>query len=145
LLLLAGTAYLFTIMPTGFIPSVDIGQLSGQIQAAEGVGFEALVASTKQVMDVFANDPNIANYTANIGNGGGRVNLDLKPRSERRLSADQLIQELRPKLAAIPGVLTYLSNPPAIRIGGQQSRSDYQFTLQGTNTAELYRLAPKFE
>jgi len=145
LLLLAGTAYLFTIMPTGFIPSVDIGQLSGQIQAAEGVGFEALVASTKQVMDVFANDPNIANYTANIGNGGGRVNLDLKPRSERRLSADQLIQELRPKLAAIPGVLIYLSNPPAIRIGGQQSRSDYQFTLQGTNTAELYRLAPKFE
>jgi HAE1 family hydrophobic/amphiphilic exporter-1 len=145
LLLLAGTAYLFTVIPTGFIPSVDIGQLSGQIQAAEGVGFPALVASTKQVMDVFAKDPNIANYTANIGNGSGRINLDLKPRNQRRLTADQVIRELRPKLAAIPGVLIYLSNPPAIRIGGVQSRSDYQFTLQGTDTAQLYADAPKFQ
>jgi HAE1 family hydrophobic/amphiphilic exporter-1 len=144
MLLLVGTAYLFTVIPTGFIPSVDIGQLSGQIQAVEGVGFETLVASTKQVMNVFAKDPNIANYTANIGNGGGRVNLDLKPR-DQRLTADQVIRELRPKLAAIPGVLIYLSNPPAIRIGGVQSRSDYQFTLQGTNTAELYADAPRFQ
>jgi HAE1 family hydrophobic/amphiphilic exporter-1 len=145
LLLLAGTIYLFTVVPTGFIPSVDIGQLNGQIEAPEGIGYESLVASTRQVMDVFARDPNIKNYTANAGDGGGRVNLDLKPRGERSLSADQVIQELRPKLAAIPGVRVYLSNPPAIRIGGRQSRSDYQFTLQGTDTAALYRAAPKFQ
>jgi HAE1 family hydrophobic/amphiphilic exporter-1 len=145
LLLLVGTIYLFTVVPTGFIPSVDIGQLNGQVEAPEGIGYEALVASTRQVMDVFARDPNIGNYTANAGDGGGRVNLDLKPRGERSLSADQVVQELRPKLAAIPGVRVYLSNPPAIRIGGRQSRSDYQFTLQATDTEALYRAAPKFQ
>jgi HAE1 family hydrophobic/amphiphilic exporter-1 len=144
-LLLVGTIYLFTVVPTGFIPSVDIGQLNGQIEAPEGIGYEALVASTKRVMEVFASDPNIENYTANAGDGGGRVNLDLKPRSDRSLSADQVVEELRPKLAAIPGIRVYLSNPPAIRIGGRQSRSDYQFTLQGTDTAELYRAAPKLQ
>ncbi len=141
-LLLVLTAYLFTKVPTGFIPSVDTGQLSGQIEAMEGVGYDALVASAKEVMSVVAADPNVSNYTANVGDGGGRINLDLKPRNERSLSADQVIQELRPKLAAIPGVRVYITNPPAIRIGGRSSRSEYQFTLQGTDTQELYRLAP---
>jgi hydrophobic/amphiphilic exporter-1 (mainly G- bacteria), HAE1 family len=144
-LLLVGTAWLFTVVPTGFIPSVDIGQLNGQIEAAEGVGYEALVASTQQVMKVLAEDPNIGNYTANVGDGSGRINLDLKPRDQRALSADQVIQELRPKLAKIPGVRAYITNPPAIRIGGRSSRSEYQFTLQGTDTQELYRAAPGFQ
>jgi HAE1 family hydrophobic/amphiphilic exporter-1 len=143
--LLLLTVYLFTRVPGGFIPSTDIGQLNGQIEAAEGVGYDALVASAHQVMRVLAADPNIADYTANIGDGGGRINLDLKPRDQRQLSADQVIQELRPKFAAIPGVRVYLSNPPAIRIGGRQSRSDYQFTLQGTDTQELYRAVPAFQ
>jgi hydrophobic/amphiphilic exporter-1 (mainly G- bacteria), HAE1 family len=145
MLLLVGTAYLFTVVPTGFIPSVDIGQLNGQIEAAEGVGYDALAASTTQVMKVFAEDPNIANYTANIGDGSGRLNLDLKPRAERTLSADQVIQELRPKFAKIPGIRVYITNPPAIRIGGRSSRSEYQFTLQGTDTKELYRVSPAFQ
>jgi hydrophobic/amphiphilic exporter-1 (mainly G- bacteria), HAE1 family len=144
-LLLVVTAFLFTRVPTGFIPSVDIGQLSGQIEAVEGVGYESLVSSTTQVMNVFAADPNIANYTANVGDGSGRINLDLKPRSERSLSADQVIQELRPKLANIPGVRVYITNPPAIRIGGRPTRSEFQFTLQGTDTQELYRAVPAFQ
>jgi HAE1 family hydrophobic/amphiphilic exporter-1 len=143
--LLVLTAYLFTRVPSGFIPSTDIGQLNGQIEAAEGVGYDALVASAKQVMAVLAADRNVASYTTNIGGGGGQINLDLKPRAERTLSADQIIQELRPKFAAIPGIRVYLSNPPAIRIGGRQSRSDYQFTLQGTDTQELYRSIPAFQ
>ncbi len=144
-LLLVLTGYLFTRVPSGFIPSTDIGQLNGQIEAAQGVGYESLVASVKQVMGVLAADPNIATYTANIGGGGGQINLDLKPRDQRKLSADQIIQELRPKFAAIPGIRVFLSNPPAIRIGGRQSRSDYQFTLQGTDTEELYRAIPAFQ
>jgi len=96
-------------------------------------------------MNVFAADPNIANYTANVGDGGGRINLDLKPRSERSLSADQVIQELRPTLAQIPGVRVYITNPPAIRIGGRPTRSEFQFTLQGTDTQELYRAVPAFQ
>ena len=144
-LLLVATAWLFTVVPTGFIPSVDIGQLNGQIEAAEGVGYEALVASTQQVMKVLAEDPNIGNYTADVGGGSGRINIDLKPRNERSLSADQVIQELRPTLARIPSVRVYITNPPAIRIGGRSSRSEFQFTLQGTDTQQLYRAAPGFQ
>ncbi len=144
-LLLAGTAYLFTVVPTGFIPSEDTGQLGGQIQAAEGVGYDALVVRTRQVMDILAHDPNVDSYTANVGDGGGRVNLDLKPMSQRTLSADDVIEELRPKLDAVPGIRVFLSNPPAIRIGGRSSRSEYQFTLQDPDTQELYRVAPAFE
>jgi HAE1 family hydrophobic/amphiphilic exporter-1 len=143
--LLAGTVYLFSVVPTGFIPSVDTGQLGGQIQAAEGVGFDTLEARTRQVMDILDNDPNVANYTVQIGGGGGGLNLDLKPRNERTKTADEIIEELRPKLSSIPGLQIFLSNPPSIRIGGRQSRSEYQFTLQDPDTEELYRVAPKFE
>jgi HAE1 family hydrophobic/amphiphilic exporter-1 len=144
-LLLLGTVYLFALVPMGFIPSVDTGQLGGQIEAIEGVGYDALVARTKQVMNILAHDPNVANYTANVGEGGGRLNLDLKPRNERTLSADQIIEELRSTLATVPGIRVFLSNPPAIRIGGRQARSEYQFTLQGMDTQELYRVAPVFQ
>jgi HAE1 family hydrophobic/amphiphilic exporter-1 len=144
-LLLVGTVYLFAIVPTGFIPSVDTGQLGGQVEAIEGVGFETLMARMKQVMDILAHDPNVASYTANVGDNGGRVNLDLKPRDQRSLTADEIIEDLRPRLAAVPGIRVFLSNPPAIRIGGRQSRSEYQFTLQDPDTEELYRVAPVFQ
>jgi hydrophobic/amphiphilic exporter-1 (mainly G- bacteria), HAE1 family len=144
-LLLVATVYLFTIVPTGFIPSVDTGQLGGQIQAAEGVGYETLVARTRQVMGILEHDPNVLHFTANVGDGGGRINLDLKPRDQRTLTADEIIEELRPKLGSVPGIRVFLSNPPSIRIGGRQSRSEYQFTLQDPDTQELYRVAPMFE
>jgi HAE1 family hydrophobic/amphiphilic exporter-1 len=145
-LLLAGTAYLFTIIPTGFIPAVDTGQLQGQLEMTQGLGFEATVARAKDVMQVLEADPNVAGYTTNVGGFiGGRVNVDLIPREGRSLTADQVIEELRPKLSQIPGVRVFLSNPPAIRIGGMQSRSQYQYTLQNPDTAELYRVAPQFE
>jgi len=143
--LLAATVYLFTVVPTGFIPSVDTGQLSGQLEAIQGIGFDAMVAHARAVMDVVAKDPNVASYTVNISGNSGRLNLDLKPRAERTLTADEIIEELRPKLATVTGVRAFLTNPPAIRIGGMQSRSQYQFTLQDSDTAELYRVAPAFE
>ncbi len=144
-LLLAGTVYLFTAIPMGFIPSVDTGQLSGQIETLQGLGFEATVARVREVMDVLARDPNVAGYTANVGGMGGRLNVDLKPREERSLDAEQVIAELRPKFARIAGVRVFLTNPPAIRIGGMMTRSQYQFTLQDPDTEELYRVAPAFE
>jgi hydrophobic/amphiphilic exporter-1 (mainly G- bacteria), HAE1 family len=148
-LLLAGTVYLFTIVPMGFIPSVDIGQLNGQIEAAQGIGYEALVAHTREVMKILEEDPNVAGYTANVGGffggGGGRLNVDLKHRDERTLTADQIIDELRPKFARLPGIRVFLTNPPSIRIGGMMTRSQYQYTLQSPDTEELYRLAPQFE
>jgi HAE1 family hydrophobic/amphiphilic exporter-1 len=144
-LLLAGTVYLFTIIPMGFIPSVDTGQLSGQIETLQGLGFEATVARVKEVMDVLANDLNVAGYTGNVFGSGGRLNVDLKPRDQRALTADQVIESLRPKFARIPGIRVFLTNPPAIRIGGMMTRSQYQFTLQDPDTVELYRAAPQFE
>ena len=145
-LLLAGTVYLFRIVPTGFIPSVDTGQLNGQIEAMQGIGFDAMVAHQKEVMAILAADENVASFTSNVGGfGGGRLNVDLKPRKDRKLSADQVIEELRPKFARVPGVRVVLSNPPAIRIGGMMSRAQYQFSLQDPDTEELYRVAPGFE
>jgi HAE1 family hydrophobic/amphiphilic exporter-1 len=144
-LLLAGTVYLFTIIPMGFIPNVDIGQLSGQIETIQGLGFDATVAKLKDVMKVLAADENVAGYTANVFGSSGRLNVDLKPREQRKLDADRVIEELRPKLARIPGIRVFLTNPPAIRIGGMMTRSQYQFTLQDPDTEELYRVAPRFE
>ncbi|MGH9409157.1 MAG: efflux RND transporter permease subunit, partial [Vicinamibacterales bacterium] len=143
--LLAGTVYLFIIVPKGFIPSVDTGQLSGDIQTIQGIGFEANLEHIQQVMAIVEKDPNVAGFTANAGGNGGRLNLDLQPRNERALSADQIINELRPKLAQVPGTSVYLQNPPAINIGGYHSHAQYQYTLQDVDTDELYSVAPKFE
>ncbi len=144
-LLLAGTVYLFTIIPMGFIPSVDTGQLSGQVETLQGLGFDATVARVKDVMNVLAHDENVAGYTANVFGSGGRLNVDLRPREARSLTADQVIESLRPKLARIPGIRVFLVNPPSIRIGGMMTRSQYQFTLQDPDTDELYRSAAGFE
>jgi hydrophobic/amphiphilic exporter-1 (mainly G- bacteria), HAE1 family len=150
--LLVATVYLFTIIPMGFIPNVDTGQLQGQIETVQGLGFDATAARVKDVMQILKNDPNVLAYTANVGMGGGggggggaRLNIELKAREVRTLTADQVIEELRPKLSRIPGIRVFLSNPPAIRIGGMMSRSQYQYTLQDPDTEELYRTAPAFE
>jgi HAE1 family hydrophobic/amphiphilic exporter-1 len=147
--LLVGTVYLFRIIPMGFIPNVDTGQLQGQVEFIQGLGFDAAVARMKDVMDVLKNDPNVASYTANVGGFGGassgRVSVDLQPRAARTLTADQVIQALRPKLSRIPGINVFLTNPPAIRIGGMMTRSQYQYSLQNPDTEELYRVAPRFE
>jgi HAE1 family hydrophobic/amphiphilic exporter-1 len=145
-LLLAGTAYLFIIVPKGFIPSQDTGQLNGQTEGIQGIGFQEMVAHQKAVADIVAKDPNVLALTSNVNTGNsGRLNIELKPRSQRTLTADQIIEALRPKLAAVPGITVYLQNPPSIRIGGMNTKSLYQYTLQDPDTAELYRSAPLLE
>ncbi len=144
-LLLVGTVYLFRVVPTGFIPSVDTGQLSGDVEAIEGIGFDAMVGHMKQVMAILEKDPNVESFTTNVSGNGGRLNVDLKPRDQRKLSADEIVNDLRPKLSKVPGVRVVLQNPPSIRIGGMRSRAQYQYSLQDPDTAELYRVAPAFE
>ncbi len=120
--------------------------MSGQTEMAQGLGYDATVAHQKTVDDVIRADPNVKSVTASVGNGnGGRVQVELKPRDQRQLSADQVIEALRPKLAAIPGVRTYLTNPPVINIGARQARAQYQFTLTGGDTNELYAAAGKVQ
>ena len=145
-LLLVGTVYLFTRVPMGFIPSEDTGQLSAQTEAIQGIGFPAMKEKQLEAARIIQKDPNVRSLTQFIPSGNqGRLFLELKPRDQRTLDADEVIQELRPKLSHIPGLNVYLQNPPAIRVGGQSSRSLYQYTLQDPDTTELYEVAPKFQ
>jgi len=149
---LFATVYLYGLVPKGFIPNQDTGQLSGSTEASQDISFDGMVARQREAAAVIQADPDIDAYSSSVGQGGGissgnqgRFTIRLKPRSQRRTTPEQIIERLRPKLNAIPGIRTYLQNPPLVRIGGFVSRSVYQYTLQGTNIAELYRSADAFE
>jgi len=148
LLFLAGVVYLFIAMPKGFLPSGDTGLINASTEAAQGTSYESMVSYQKKVADIVRQDPNIDAVMSSVGRGSsnaGNMMIRLKPRSKRRLSADEVIQELRPKLAEVPGIQVYLQNPPPIRIGGYQTKSQYQYTLQSPDTGELFRSAPLLE
>ncbi len=151
-LLLAATAVLFLKIPKGFFPSEDIDQIFAITEGAQGISFHSMYEHQATVNRLISADTNVLNFTSSIGAGGstvaansGRIFIRLKPRSARRLHVDEIIQKLRPKLAAIPGIKVYLQNPPAIRIGGMLTRSLYQYTLQSTDTRELYHWATVIE
>ena len=140
------TGVFFILVPKDFLPSGDSGQITASTEGAQDSSFAAMVEHQRAVAAVIAKDPNIQSFMSSVGGGGSRstansgsFNMILKPRSERKLSADQIIQQLRPKLAAIPGIKVYMQNPPAIRIGGQQTSAQYQYTLQSTDLSELYQ------
>jgi hydrophobic/amphiphilic exporter-1 (mainly G- bacteria), HAE1 family len=148
-LILAGTFVLFRDLPKGFIPSEDTSQVSVTTEAAEGISFESMVEHQKAVASVVKEDPNVDAFMSNAGARGpwarsnsGSMFIRLKPIEERKLNVDQVISELRPKLAQIPGIRVFLQNPPPIRIGGLVSRSLYQYTLQSPDTQELFKYAP---
>jgi HAE1 family hydrophobic/amphiphilic exporter-1 len=144
--LVGGTVYLFQKVPMGFIPSQDMGQLQAQIEGPQGIGFPAMAEKYTEAARIMAEDPNVASVSGMIpGSNQARMFLELKPREERQLSADQVVEALRPKLARIPGARVIVVNQPPIRLGSQNTRSIYQYTLQDPDTAELYEFAPKLE
>ena len=142
---------LFLAVPKGFLPSEDVGMAIAFTESAQGISFDALVKNQRQMASVIQQDPNVKEFMSSAGSRGatgsnqGIIFMHLKPRRERALSADQVIEELRPKLAGIPGMRAYLQNPPPIRIGGQFTKAQYQYTLQDADTRELYRVAPLLE
>ncbi len=151
-LILLVTIILFMTFSYGFLPSEDIGQIFGFSEAAQGISFESMKQHQLAVAEVVRQDLNIDSFSSTAGAGGpsptgnlGRIMISLKPRSERKLSADEVIQELRVKLAKIPGIQVFLQNPPPIRIGGQLTKSQYQFTLQSPEFKELYEHTPVLE
>jgi HAE1 family hydrophobic/amphiphilic exporter-1 len=151
-LILVGTVALWAMIPKGFIPSEDMDQLTGSTEAAEGTSFEAMVRHQQQVAELVSRDPNIAGFMSAVGGGPGgsgsnqgRLVLRLKPRSQRRLSADQVARSLTPKLNSIPGIRVFLQNPPPVRIGSRTAKSQYQFTLQGSDLVSLYENAARLE
>jgi HAE1 family hydrophobic/amphiphilic exporter-1 len=156
LLLVVATAYLFVIVPKGFLPSEDQGRFNVSVEGIQGIGYEEMVRHQREVAAILAQDPDIAGSSSSLGEGGGRggasssnqgrISVDLKPRHERTRSVDQIMAGLRPKLAQVPGVRVFLVNQPPINLGGTGgARSNYQFTLQDPDTAELYRAAPVLE
>ncbi len=145
-LILIATVWMAKAIPMGFLPSEDDSQIMGQTLAQQGIGFDAMVAHQKQAMAVLAKDPNVEQFMSFTGGDNtGMLFMHLKPLGERKLSVDQVINELRPRLAQIPGLLVFMINPPPINIGGRMSRSEYQVTLQSPNTAELYHYATILE
>jgi HAE1 family hydrophobic/amphiphilic exporter-1 len=153
--LLIGTVYLFRLVPTGFLPSEDQGRLMVNTEAAQGISYEDMQRHQMRVAEIVEKDPNVAStnvMVGSIGNNGGTMNsgriwVEMKPRAERQLSVDQLIAEMRPKLAQIPGIRAFMTNQPPINLGAGQGgqRALYQFTLQDADIAELYKYAPIME
>jgi HAE1 family hydrophobic/amphiphilic exporter-1 len=152
LAILVGTFGLAALVPKGFIPSEDQGRISGTTETAEGTSYESMLQHQQQVAAIVAADPNVESFMSSVGAGGrsqtinqGRLLLHLKPRSERKLTADEVIQELNAKFAKVPGIRVYLQNPPVINIGGRLSKSLYQFTLQSPDIDILYPAAMRLE
>ena len=133
---IAASYGLYRIMPQDFLPSDDTSLLRGSIQTQTGTSFDQVVAYTRNVTRIIMQDPNVADVQSDES---GDMTIALKPLSQRRLSADQVTNELRRKLRDIPGTSITFVNPPTIRIGGRGSRSTYQYTLQGLDLTELQK------
>jgi len=143
---------LFWVVPKGFFPSEDTGNIFAFTEGPQDASFQSMVEHQQQVAQIIRDDPNVADVLSVIGANNfspalnnGRLFIPLKPRNERALTADQVIQELRPKLATVPGMRTFLQSLQSIQLGGRLSKSTYQYTLQDADTDELYRYATLME
>lgn len=148
---LVATIWLFVAIPKGFIPDVDTGQITAFTEGPEGISWDSLSEHQQELAAIVRADPNVAGSISTAGARGGSAGtnqglliLRLKPRSER-VSAAEVIEELRPKLAQVPGIRAFLQIPPSIRIGGRLTKSAYQYTLQGSETNELYAATQALE
>jgi HAE1 family hydrophobic/amphiphilic exporter-1 len=151
LILAVFTFYLFTVVPKGFIPSGDTGLLLGSTEAAQGISLDDMIKHSNVVTEIIRKDPNVQSYASTVGAGGrnsggnsGTIFIGLKPLNQR-VSADDVIEELRPKLSREPGLRVILQNPPSLNIGGGFGRSTYQVTMQASSNAELIDNAPILE
>jgi HAE1 family hydrophobic/amphiphilic exporter-1 len=146
------TVWLFANMPMGLLPSDDIGAIFAITEGAQGVSFDDMKQHQQKLADIVLQDPNVEAFMSAVGAGGTRVAsnggfmfMKLKPRSERKLNADQIIQSLRPKVMGVPGIVMFMQNPPPIRLEATLSKAQYQFVLQSPDTEDLYNNAAAFE
>ncbi|MCX5717259.1 MAG: efflux RND transporter permease subunit [Nitrospirae bacterium] len=146
------TLYMFVVIPKGFLPSEDTGQIFAFTEAQQGISFDSMVKHQQALAGVVIQDPNVDAFMSSVGAGGastainaGRIMIRLKPRSERRLNADEIIEELKIKVFKITGIQMFMQNLPSIRIGGQLTKSQYQYTLQSPDIGELYKYSAVLE
>ncbi|MBI4291827.1 MAG: efflux RND transporter permease subunit [Betaproteobacteria bacterium] len=149
--IVVATGVLYARMPKGFLPSEDAGQMFCFIEAPQDTSFEAMKEYQRRVVNIVREDPNVEAVMAFIGstsfNPGlnvARLTITLKPREQRK-PVEEVLQGLRPKLSNVMGVNVFLQNVPSIRIGGQLTKSPYQYVVRGASTEELYRWAPMIE
>jgi multidrug efflux pump len=145
LLTIALNVFLYVVVPKGFFPQQDTGLMIGGIQADQSTSFQAMKVKFSEMMRIVESDPNVASvagFTGGAQTNSGFMFVSLKDRSERKLSADQVIQQLRPRLSDVAGARTFLQAAQDIRVGGRQSNAQYQFTLLGDSTADLYKWGP---
>ncbi|HVV68080.1 MAG TPA: efflux RND transporter permease subunit [Gammaproteobacteria bacterium] len=142
------TALLFAIVPKGFLPSEDTNQLFAYTESDPAMSFDEMSKRQNQIARLIQQNSDVEGVLSSVGAGGfsvtpnsGRLFVRLKPRDQRRLSSDQLVQALRPQLESVAGINVYLQNTQSIRIGGKVSKSPYQYTLQDTDTKQLNRWA----
>ena len=149
--IVVATGVLFVNMPKGFLPSEDSGQLFVFIEAPQDSSFNAMIVHERAVLDIIRADPNVEAAMGFLGSTQfnpalniGRIAVSLKPRAQRK-SADEVVRGLRPRLANLMGVRVFVQNVPAIRIGGQITKSSYQYVVRGASTEELYHWVPIIE
>ena len=150
LAMFAATVVLFVVIPKGFFPDEDTNQIFCITEGAQDISFEAMKAHQQQAAKIVAANTNVAAFMSAIGLGGstisgnnGRIFMRLKDRSQRQQSAGEIIQDLRKQFAQIPGFNVFPQIPPLIRVGGTLTKALYQFSLQDTDTQELFREAPR--
>jgi multidrug efflux pump len=140
--------YLYKIVPKGFFPQQDTGRLGGNIMGDQDVSFDAMEQKTNQLVSIVQKDPAVQNVLASVGGGGAqnqaRMFVILKDLKDRKgVSADDVINRLRPKLSHVPGATLYLQAVQDLQIGGRLGNAQYQYTLSGEDLEELYEWAPK--
>ena len=154
ILVLIATGYMFVLIPKGFIPDQDTDQILAITEASQGTSFQQMVSYQNAIAEVFRTDPNVEGLMSTIGGSGaatlggpnfGQLVVHLKPRAERTMLVNDVIAQLRPKLTGFPGMRVFVQNPPTIRIGGQVTKSLYQFSMQAPDKAELYARAQELE
>src|SRR6202166_15469 len=142
------SVYLYVVIPKGFFPQQDTGLIAGNILGAQDTSFPVMQQKLIEYMDIVTRDPAVKAIAANTGGGAentGRMQIELKPLAERKVTVDQVIARLRRKLAVVPGATLFLRAYQDITVGGRISSSQYQFTLSSENLADLLEWAPRVE
>ena len=142
------SVYLFVIIPKGFFPQQDVGLISATSEANQDISFKDMVRHQEALGKIVQADPDVASVAMAIGGSGragnnGNLFITLKPRNERSASAQQIIARLRPKLEQVEGARLFMQAAQDVRLGGRPTRTQFEFTLQDANLAELNEWAPK--
>jgi HAE1 family hydrophobic/amphiphilic exporter-1 len=152
---LGATVRMFGIIPTGFIPDQDNDSMFVNLQAAQGTSYYDMTKWTQQVADIVIRNKYVDSFLASVGGGpggggdgsanNGRLMVQLVPRAQRDLSAQQIAQQLRPQLLRFPGFRGFVGLPPSLQIGGRMGNQNFSIMMQGMDTDELYRWGPRLE